>query len=51
MNYGQCPNSIWQASLYYGILPTIGFADQTNSYSFISGESRMKFYLQAMEYF
>lgn len=45
MNYGQCPNSIWQASLYYVISPTVGFADQTNSYLFISGGSRMKFYL------
>lgn len=43
MNYGQYPNSIWPASLYYGILPTK--ADQTNSYLFISGGSKMKFYL------
>lgn len=32
MNYSQCPNSIWQTSQYYGILSTIGFAYQTNSY-------------------
>lgn len=32
MNYSQCPNSVWQTSQYYGILSTIGFAYQTNSY-------------------
>lgn len=51
MNYGQCPTSIWQISLYYGNLPTTGFTDQTNSSLFISGGSRMKFYLLTVEYF